>query len=126
MVADNGQLVLIVDDDKLQRNLVFQILRSAGYSVESVEDGVDAIEALKWKRYSAIILDLAMDVFGGERVISYLEQNNPALLSRVIVVTGMPDAKRKLADKAVFEVREKPVRREELIELVTRCARQEE
>lgn len=126
MVPENGLLVLVVDDDKLQRNLVFQILRSAGYSVESVEDGVDAIDAFKWRRYSAIILDLAMDVFGGERVIDHLEQSNPALLRRVIVVTGMPDAKKKLQDRAVFDVREKPIRREELLELVGRCARQEE
>ncbi|HVT44628.1 MAG TPA: response regulator [Thermoanaerobaculia bacterium] len=118
----DSRSVLIVDDDPVHRTIVFHMLRAAGYSPESVEDGVDALEALKWKDYLVIILDLMMDVVGGDRLLDHLEQTRPGLMNRIIVLTGIPNARERLAGRPVFDVLEKPFKQQTLLEAVARCA----
>ncbi|MHB0971244.1 MAG: response regulator [Thermoanaerobaculia bacterium] len=72
-MTDSPRRVLIVDDDAVFRNIVFQTLHvEGGYEVESVADALDAMEALQWRTYDAIVLDLRMGVFDGERMIDFL------------------------------------------------------
>ena len=60
------RLILVVDDNKINRTLLTQILLPK-YRVHSVEDGLKALEYLKenYNEVSAILLDLNMPVLNG-------------------------------------------------------------
>lgn len=121
-MTDSPRRVLIVDDDAVFRDIVFQTLHGEGaYEVESVADALDAMEALQWRTYDAIILDLRMGVFDGERMIDFLQRIRPQMLSRVIVVTGVPEAGEILANVPIFALYAKPVQQSDLLEAVALC-----
>jgi diguanylate cyclase (GGDEF)-like protein len=59
------QTILIVDDDKLMRGVLAEILRNYGYAVLTAGDGTDALEQLEAKRPALVITDLIMPKMSG-------------------------------------------------------------
>ena len=92
MFAFRRKRALLLDDDAAMRRLASLLLKRAGYSVDAVVSGNDAIDAIENQQYTAILLDLMMPLEGGMTVIRYLRENAPEMLRRVIVITRSPDA----------------------------------
>lgn len=67
--------VLIVDDDSLIRELISLILRSAGYSVLTAENGEDALDKLKGTSVDTIVTDLRMPRMDGIEFTRELRMN---------------------------------------------------
>ena len=114
---------LLLDDDAAMRRLVALLLERAGYAVDAVVSGNDAIDAIENQQYAAILLDLMMPLEGGMTVIRYLRENTPATLRRVIVITGAPDGVLDPIRDQIFAVVRKPFRHEELIETAQKLAK---
>lgn len=114
---------LLLDDDAAMRRLVSLLLKRAGYAVDAVVSGNDAIDAIENQQYAAVVLDLMMPLEGGMTVIRYLRENAPAMLRRVVVITGAPDGVLDPIRDEIFAVVRKPFRSEELIETAKRLAK---
>jgi len=73
----NHESILIVDDEKKQRELATDILNRLNYSVTSVESGEKAIEYMKTNSPDLLILDMLMDpgIDGCETYKQILEIN---------------------------------------------------
>src|SRR5205807_6180618 len=54
--------VLVVDDDPAIRGLVGDALRSEGYTVDLAAHGREALDAMRARRPSTVVLDLMMPV----------------------------------------------------------------
>ncbi len=52
--------VLIADDDEISRDLLEHLLRRAGYEVHAVDNGVDALEAVREQNFRLVITDWDM------------------------------------------------------------------
>ena len=115
--------VLILDDDNAVRRLVSLILKRAGYLADAVSNGNDAIAAIAKNDYAAILLDLMMPLEGGMTVMRHLREHTPAILGRVIVVTGAPDAVIDPYRADIFGIVRKPFRHEEIVEMVDRLTK---
>ncbi len=57
----NGELILVVDDEKQQRNIASQMLSILGYRVETVSSGEKAIDFIRNQSMNLVILDMIMD-----------------------------------------------------------------
>jgi putative two-component system response regulator len=79
--------VLLADDNEATCTLITALLQSE-FVVEVATDGAEAIEKLKSREYSAILLDLLMPLVDGYAVLDYLTEHRPEALSRVLVVTA--------------------------------------
>ncbi|HEX3582654.1 MAG TPA: response regulator [Thermoanaerobaculia bacterium] len=79
-----------MEDDGAILNLVRIVLERENFTVEGVKSGAAAIELLRSLAYDLVIVDLMMPDVGGEQVLGYLEQTQPAYLRRVIVTTASP------------------------------------
>lgn len=113
--------MLVVDDNRLNRNLIGSILKKGGYVVDTCKDGIEAIGALEHEKdYAVMIFDLRMPVFSGVQLIDYLANGLPHLLNRVIVITAYPDIAATL-NKPVFAVITQPVQNDALLAVVRRC-----
>lgn len=114
--------VLVADDDQSIRQLVCTIVRREDLEVDSVADGLEAIEKLKTEEYSVILLDLMMPRLDGFGVIEYLRDNPPAHKPVILVVTAYADQKFKDVDPGIVAgVLRKPFEISELAGLVQLC-----
>src|SRR6266496_99095 len=80
--------VLVVDDDQALRGLFTTLLSRKGFDVDCASDGRVAYDQLSRNNYSVILLDLMMPDVNGFELLDRLQRDSPALLDRVIVLTG--------------------------------------
>ncbi len=64
-IEDVGLPILVVDDQLVNRRLIMKMLQQYGFVFEEAENGLQAVEMIKAKRYSLIFLDIIMPVMGG-------------------------------------------------------------
>ena len=79
-------IILVVDDEPAILGLVKDILRPAGYIVNTAANGKEAIAALLVHPYDLVITDMNMPQMGGMELVQYLRLHHPETL--VIVFTG--------------------------------------
>jgi CheY-like chemotaxis protein len=110
--ATTPPCILVVDDDASIRDLITRVLRRAGWEVEVAKDGGEAIlkiGATGEPGYALILLDLMMPIISGFEVIDYFKIHNPAMLSRVVVVTASPKVdQNKISREMIAGLIEKP------------------
>lgn len=79
------QTVLIVDDEEVIRDFLYEVF-SDDYDVSLASDGSIAIEKIKENKYDLIITDLMMPNMTGEEVVKFVNENVPN--TKVIVISG--------------------------------------
>lgn len=113
--------ILYAEDDRMMQKIVVRALVRLGYEVTTVDDGQEAIEAIKQEEYDLVILDLFMPKLSGYEVVEQmrekLKSNTPVLiLSR----SHMDDAIHSAYTAGANEYIVKPFQPEELVIKVTR------
>lgn len=83
--------ILVVDDEEAFRYLLTSLITSAGYKVDTVIDGVAAINAVQGKLYHLVLLDVKMPKVDGIEVLKFIKNNYPGM--EVIMLTGAADVK---------------------------------
>jgi two-component system, chemotaxis family, chemotaxis protein CheY len=111
--------VLVVDDDRLIRDLLVKIVERAGFACDTAADGAEAIALIERADsgpYGIILLDLMMPNVNGFEVIEHLKTSSPDLLRSVVVVTASPRVRdERIRREAIGGVIEKPF---EVLELI--------
>ncbi len=83
-VAQNR--ILVVDDEIDMRNGLQKILSRKGYSVDTAEDGIRAVEKMKQSSFQVVIADLKMSHMDGIDVLRKAKDIDQAIA--VIIITG--------------------------------------
>ena len=78
--------VLVVEDDRLNRNLICKVLRNEGHQVVEAHDGAEALELLYLQRFDLVITDFVMPRLNGLKLAEQLHPLQPRL--PIIFVTG--------------------------------------
>lgn len=89
MAKNGGSLrVLVVEDDVPIGRMLASILADEGYVVDLASDGLTALGKIEAREYDLILTDLRMPELDGVGLYRELERRQPAMLRRVIVITG--------------------------------------
>ncbi len=74
--------VLIVDDEKLIREVIKEYCNYEGYEVFEAENGIEAIELIKNNDYDVLILDIMMPKLDGFRALKEVKElkNIPTIM----------------------------------------------
>jgi two-component system response regulator HydG len=83
-VAQNR--ILVVDDEIDMRNGLQKILSQKGYSIDTAEDGLRAVEKMKQTSFQVVIVDLKMPQMDGIEVLRRAKDINQTIA--VIIITG--------------------------------------
>jgi len=78
--------VLVVEDDRLNRNLICKVLRNEGHQVVEASDGAEALELLNAQRFDLVITDFMMPRLNGLKLVEQLHPLQPQL--PIIFITG--------------------------------------
>jgi len=95
---------LVVEDELRVAQLVAEVLEAEGYEVDTAANGLLALEKIEAHAYDLIVSDLRMPELDGRGLYRELERRQPALLSRLLFVSGaadQPEYRRFLAETAV-------------------------
>ena len=71
--------LLVVDDDRLVRDIVCRVLTSAGYEVMVASEGEEALRALETNSADAVIVDIFMPKMDGLEVIREIRNRWPSV-----------------------------------------------
>ena len=112
--------ILVVESDEVIVVLISHILSRQSYVVHTTLDALEADDMLARADYDAILLDLKMPN-GGVDLIRKIEARNPALLKKIIVVTGAIDEVYKVAGIPLHAIVKKPFELDALVETVRAC-----
>jgi CheY-like chemotaxis protein len=92
--------VLVVDDDDRIAQMLALVLEGEGYRVQIAADGAEALACLAGHAFDAVLTDIRMPRMDGLTLYRELGTRHPALLGRVIFITGdemNPETRRFLA-----------------------------
>lgn len=84
-------MMLVVDDDSMNRTLLATSLQEAGHAVEVAEDGVQALEALRTQPFDVVLLDLVMPKMDGFQVLEQMKADSTLQHIPVIVVSAQDE-----------------------------------
>ncbi len=114
----NTARVMVVDDDPSLRRLLSIRLESAGYEVDCVASGEEALAQLPVSRSQAVITDLCMEGMNGLELFAEIHERNPCLPVIMLTAHGtIPDAV-SATSRGVFGFLTKPYDSKQLLELV--------
>ncbi len=60
-----GKLLLLAEDNRINQFVATEMLEHLGFAVEVAENGAEAIEKVRRKRYDAVLMDVQMPVLDG-------------------------------------------------------------
>lgn len=84
-----GGSVLVAEGDQATRDFLASALADAGFRVDLASDGLEAIGRLEAHDYDALVVDLHLARTDGMGVLHFISERQPALLERVVLVTGL-------------------------------------
>ena len=108
--------VLVVDDNRLSRELIVDILRPLSLEVAEAPDGTTALAAARDMRPDLVLLDLAMPDMDGFAVLNALRRDPECARTPVVAVTAnaMPGERSKALLAGFSDFLTKPLRSAEL------------
>jgi signal transduction histidine kinase/DNA-binding response OmpR family regulator len=111
--------ILVVDDHELNRDLLRYLLKEYKYSVETANNGVEAINILKQQSFDVILMDVQMPELNGiettKQIRSVLRMNIPII---AFTAFNQPSEKRACLDAGMDDYLAKPVNENELINML--------
>jgi DNA-binding response OmpR family regulator len=112
--------VLIVDDERRNRDLLEVMLQSEGYLLETAASGDDAIVIVAQRRPALILLDVMMPGMDGYQVTAKLKGDAATNAIRILLLTSLDDQNSRAHGlrAGADGVLTKPVNRAELCERV--------
>jgi len=105
--------ILVCDDDALLRAVVSDMLKTLGHTVDTANDGMEALATLKSKHFDVAVLDFLMPKKNGLEVFAELKSwpRRP----RVIILSAIsPKTLPALKEANPDAVLEKPVKAKQL------------
>ena len=113
-----GQLVLIVEDEPLNREIAQMILEDVGLTVETAENGAEAVAKVASKSYRLILMDMQMPVMDGLEATRKIRQLPEGKDIPILAMTAnaFVEDKRNCFESGMNDFIDKPVLPEKLFD----------
>jgi two-component system response regulator AtoC len=101
--------ILILDDEKMQRDMLQGFLNKQGYQVLSAADGATGINLFMEHTVDLLLLDHRMPDMNGDEVLARIKQINPGVRAIMITAYGAVDTAVRVMQLGADDFLEKPV-----------------
>ena len=126
MVIATKHRILIVEDEKDMRNGLEKLLTRKGYSVDTAEDGLSAVEKMQQNSFQVVITDLKMPRLDGIGVLQKAKDIDNTV--SVIIITGYGTVKTAVESMRLgaFDYIAKPFKPDEISLVIERALKTED
>ncbi len=128
----SSKRILIVDDNEINLEIEYEVLKDAGFLVDTAEDGSVAVEKIKQSRpgdYDLILMDIQMPVMDGYSATRAIrEMKNPALAGIPIIAVSanaFEEDKKMAMESGMNAHLAKPLDTARLFKLIRKFIREE-
>jgi response regulator RpfG family c-di-GMP phosphodiesterase len=112
--------ILVVDDERVIREMLSDFLGLEGYVVRTVEDGLQALEELQRRSYNLVISDLKMPNMNGLELIGKITELGIPVLTVIMTGFGTVETAIEAMKHGAYDYVLKPFRVEEVVHTVQR------
>ncbi len=116
--AKNSTRVLVAEDNPFNRKVIQTLLKRTGYSVDTADDGFEALNAWQKGDYSLILMDVQMPNMDGLEVTRRIRRIEAGSTRRVPIIGvtahAMKEYKEKCLDAGMDDYVTKPIHRDVL------------
>ncbi len=118
---NSGASILVVDDEKLFRDVLTAKLIENGYVCDSAINGIEAINKIQRQQYDVILLDIKMPRVNGIEVLKHINANT--MSSEVIMLTTFTDVRTAVetVKLGAYDYVTKPYNLTELLQTIERA-----
>lgn len=121
----NGKHLLLVEDNELNREIAFEILKEYGFIVDTAENGKEAVDKLSASApgtYDLILMDIQMPIMDGYEATRCIRALENSALSSVHIVAMTANAfdedRRSAAECGMDGFISKPINIDEIIQVL--------
>jgi len=113
--------VLIVDDEKPQRDILQMILEAEGYEATTAGNGRQALERVRGHAIDMVLTDLKMPDISGIELLTELMALQPGLCVILMTAHGTIDSAVNAMRRGAFDYLTKPLEKDELLLVLGRA-----
>lgn len=117
--------ILLAEDNPINRMVVVTMLRAAGYRVDVVENGREAVEATRDGSYALVLMDMSMPLMGGLDATREIRDLSGAASSVPIVAltaNALESERERCLQAGMDAYLTKPVARDHLLQTIRQYA----
>jgi two-component system, NarL family, capsular synthesis sensor histidine kinase RcsC len=118
--AEHQGLVLLIDDNPVNRELIQQQLETLGYAVEAAEDGATALRMWQEGRYEIVLTDINMPHMDGYELTEQLRARGATVPILAVTATALTSEKQHCKQAGINDLLLKPLSLEDLGEAMSR------
>src|SRR6266480_7264534 len=113
--------ILVVDDEKSQREILEMILSGEGYDVTTASSGEAAIKFAKDRRFDLALTDLKMTGMDGIELLQHLLGLDSSIIVILLTAHGSIESAKEALRRGAFDYLEKPYDKTALLETINRA-----
>ncbi len=113
--------ILVVDDEKSQREILEMILSGEGYDVTTASSGEAAMKFVADRHFDLVLTDLKMTGMSGLDLLKELTDFDKSIIVLLLTAHGTVDSAVDALRLGAFDYLQKPYDREKLLETISRA-----
>jgi DNA-binding NtrC family response regulator len=113
--------ILVVDDEKAQREILEMILSEEGYDVTTAASGEAALKFAKDRRFDLALTDLKMTGMDGIELLQHLLAYDSSIIVILLTAHGSIESAKEALRRGAFDYLEKPYDKAALLETINRA-----
>ena len=113
--------ILVVDDEKSQREILEMILSGEGYDVTTASSGEAAIKFAKDRRFDLALTDLKMTGMDGIELLQHLLGLDSSIIVILLTAHGSIESAKEALRRGAFDYLEKPYDKTALLATINRA-----
>ncbi len=113
--------ILVVDDEKSQREILEMILSGEGYDVTTASSGEAALKFVADRRFDLVLTDFKMTGMSGLDLLKELVDFDKSIIVLLLTAHGTVDSAVDALRLGAFDYLQKPYDRDKLLETISRA-----
>lgn len=118
-----GKEILVVEDEPSNYDLIRVFLKKYNPNLSWVQDGADAVEACKNKKFNVILMDIQLPFMNGLEATKLIKERDASTPIIAQTAYAMSQDRQKAINAGCDDYIAKPMKRKDLVDLIVKHIR---